>query len=185
MTTGKKLLYGLNPWLLSSIAGVLTVLQLGLTIFRSNPSALPWVNVIGQAVWIAGAVFAILPIVTLRRRGGVEEGQSYIHTTTMVDTGVYAVVRHPQGGTAWLLLNLGLMLIGQTWPIVILGAISMVLVYMDALKADQCCIEKFGDDYTRYMQRVPRLNVFLGVFRLVRRRTREKGASNDEGQWLH
>lgn len=185
MTKGEKLLYDLNPWLLSSVAGVLTLVQFGLTIFRSNPSGVPWVNYMGHAVWIAGVVFAILPIVTLRGRGRVEEGKSYIHTTTLVDTGVYAVVRHPQGGTAWLLLNLGLILVGQTWPIAILGAVSTVLVYMDALKTDQYCIEKFGDDYRLYMQRVPRLNFLLGIVRLLRRRTREKGGRNDEGQWVH
>lgn len=185
MTKGEKLLYDLNPWLLSSVAGVLTLVQLGLTIFRSNPSGVRWVNYTGHAVWIAGVVFAILPIVTLRGRGGVEEGKSYIHTTTLVDTGVYAIVRHPQGGTAWLLLNLGLILVGQTWPIAILGAVSMVLVYLDAVKADQYCIEKFGDDYRLYMQRVPRLNLLLGIVRLLRRRKRQKGGRNDEGQWVH
>ncbi len=185
MTKGEKLLYGLNPWLLSSTAGVLTLVQLGLTIFRSNPSGVPWVNYIGYAVWIGGAVLGILPVVTLRRRGGVIEGKSYIHTTTLVDTGVYAVVRHPQGGTAWLLLNLGLILVGRTWPIALLGAVSMVLVYVDALKADHYCIEKFGDDYRLYMQRVPRLNLVLGIVRLLRRRTRQKGGRNDEDQRVH
>ena len=58
-------------------------------------------------------VFAVLPILTLRRQGGVAKGQSYMKTTTLVDTGIYAIVRHPQGGTAWLLFNLATMLIAQ------------------------------------------------------------------------
>ena len=44
----------------------------------------------------------LLPIITFRRKGGVAKGESYIKTTVLVDTGIYAIVRHPQGGTAWL-----------------------------------------------------------------------------------
>ena len=43
----------------------------------------------------------------------------------------------------------------------------MVLNYFIALKADQELIEKFGDDYKRYMQEVPRMNFLLGLIRLA------------------
>jgi protein-S-isoprenylcysteine O-methyltransferase Ste14 len=79
-------------------------------------------------------------------------------------------VRHPQGGTAWLLLNLGVMLIAGHWTSVVLGVVSMGLVYADAFKADQYCIEKFGDEYKRYMERVPRVNFVVGIMRLLRGR---------------
>ena len=165
----KKALYRLNPWLLSSVAGTLTVLQLGLCVFRSNPEGLALVRYVGYVLWAASAVFGIVPVFTLRRRGGVPEGQSYMKTTTLVTTGVYSLVRHPQGGLAWLLMNLAVMLVGQTWPIALLGGISMILVYLDAHKTDQYCIEKFGQEYQRYMKRVPRVNVLLGAIRLLRR----------------
>jgi hypothetical protein len=48
-----------------------------------------------------------------------------------------------------------------------------VLNYLIALKADQELIEKFGDDYRRYMQKVPRMNFLLGLIRLLRRRKGE------------
>jgi len=85
----------------------------------------------------------------------VAQGESYMKTMVLVDTGIYAIARHPQGGTAWLLINLGVMLIAQHWTSVVLGLASMGLVYADALKADQYCIEKFGDAYRRYMERMP------------------------------
>jgi len=88
----------------------------------------------------------------------------------VVDTGIYAIARHPQGGTAWLLINLGVMLIAQHWSSVILGVVSMVLVYLDTLKADQYCVEKFGDEYKHYMARVPSVNFVAGIIWLVRRR---------------
>ena len=96
-------------------------------------------------------------------------------TTTLVDTGIYSIVRHPQGGTAWLLINLGVMLIAWHWSSAVLGLVSMVLVFADTFKSDQYCIEKFGDAYKQYMERVPRLNFVAGIIRLVRSRSKETG----------
>jgi protein-S-isoprenylcysteine O-methyltransferase Ste14 len=166
----KKALYRLNPWLLSSVGGALLVLQIVLCVFRSNPAGVAVVRYTGYVLWTVAVVFAIVPIFTLRRRGGVQEGQSYMKTTTLVTTGVYSLVRHPQGGLAWLLMNLAAILVGQTWAITLLGGISMILAYLDTHKTDQYCIEKFGQEYERYMEAVPRVNVVLGVTRLLRRR---------------
>ncbi|MBC8444538.1 MAG: hypothetical protein H8D77_00265 [Chloroflexi bacterium] len=55
----------------------------------------------------------------------------------------------------------------QHWSSVVLGLASMVLAYVDTFKADQGCIEKFGDPYRQYMQRVPRVNFVLGLIRLA------------------
>jgi protein-S-isoprenylcysteine O-methyltransferase Ste14 len=163
----QEFLYSLHPFLLSSIAGVLTVAQIVLAFFFNQPGseALEWVGWI--CLWTS-AVFGVLPIITFRRKGGVAKGESYMKTTVLVDTGIYAIVRHPQGGTAWLLINLGVMLIAQHWTSVVLGLVSMSLVYADAFKTDQSCIEKFGDDYRRYMERVPRVNFVAGIMRLLR-----------------
>jgi len=158
----QKFLYGLHPLLLSSIATVLTIAQVILAFFF-NQSSLVGLRQVGWIFWWIAAIFGILPIITFRRKGGVAQGESY-------DTGIYAIVRHPQGGTAWLLINTGLMLIAQQWSSVVLGLTSMVLVYADTFKSDQYCIEKFGDAYRRYIERVPRVNFVAGVIRLIGRR---------------
>jgi protein-S-isoprenylcysteine O-methyltransferase Ste14 len=62
------------------------------------------------------------------------------------------------------------MLIAQHWSSVLLGLISMALVYADSFKADQGCIEKFGDAYVAYMERVPRVNFVAGIVRLMQHR---------------
>jgi len=164
----EEFLYSLHPFLLSSIAGVLTVAQIVLAFFLHQPGseALEWAGWI--CLWTSG-IFGMLPVITFRRKGGVAEGESYMKTTVLVDTGIYAIVRHPQGGTAWLLINLGVMLIAQHWSSVILGLASLVLVYADTFKTDQYCIEKFGDEYERYMEKVPRVNFVAGIVRLARR----------------
>jgi len=100
----------------------------------------------------------------------VAKGKSYIHTTVLVDSGIYAVVRHPQY-LAGILMNLALMLIAQHWLIGIIGVAAMVLNYVDTLRAEQDLIEKFGDDYKRYTQKAPRMNFLLGLIRLLRRKT--------------
>ncbi len=165
----EKFLYSLHPFLLSSIAGVLTVAQIVLAFFvhGRGSEVLRWA---GWVCWWAGAIFGVLPIIIFRRKGGVAKGDSYMKTTVLVDTGIYAIVRHPQGGTAWLLINLSVMLIAQHWSSVLLGLVSLVLVYADTFKTDQSCIEKFGEEYRRYMERVPRVNFAVGILRLLRRR---------------
>jgi protein-S-isoprenylcysteine O-methyltransferase Ste14 len=162
----QKFLYNLHPYLLSSIATVLTISQIILVFFLDEHSSvtLQWVGWI--CLWTAG-IFGTLPILTFRRKGGVPEGSSYINTTILVDTGIYAISRHPQVGTAWLLINLGVMLVTWQWTSVVLGLLSMVLVYADTLKADQYCIEKFGGGYKDYMGRVPRVNFLAGTIMLV------------------
>ena len=171
----REYLYGLHPYLLSSIAGTLTVAQIALAFFLRQPGseALEWVGWI--CLWTS-AVFGMVPIITFRRKGGVRRGESYMKTTLLVDTGIYGIVRHPQGGTAWLLINLGVTLVAQHWTSAILGLVSMTLAYADTFKADQYCIQKFGDAYRMYMVRVPRVDFVTGIIRLARRRTRESAA---------
>ena len=165
----REFVYGLHPHTLCCIAGPLTVAQFVLSFVLRRPGSevLRWA---GWAAWWAGAICGWLPIFIFRRKGGVARGDSYVKTTKLVDTGLYAVVRHPQMGTAWLLMCVALMLMAQHWSSVALGVPAMVLVHLDLLRADQRLVEKFGDAYRRYMERVPRVNVVLGVFRLLHHR---------------
>jgi len=43
----------------------------------------------------SGIIFGVLPVFEFRKKGGVKKGKSYIHTTKLVDTGIYSIVRHP------------------------------------------------------------------------------------------
>jgi protein-S-isoprenylcysteine O-methyltransferase Ste14 len=166
----KRYLAGLHLHLLAWIWAALLLLQLGLVFFVFTEPESVGLMIAGWVVWAVGVVFAIVPILALRTRGGVPEGKSYMETTTLVDTGIYALVRHPQGGTAGLLFNLALPLIGQHWLLAILGAVGMALIYLDAFRTDEACLEKFGPPYADYMQRVPRVNFVAGIVRLWRRR---------------
>jgi protein-S-isoprenylcysteine O-methyltransferase Ste14 len=162
-------LYDLNPYLLSSIAGLLLAAQIVLGLVLDNQAAIPAVRYAGWGVWALGAVFGVLPIFALRRGGGVPQGESYMQTKVLVEDGIYAIVRHPQSGVAGVLLCLAVALIAQHWLVAALGLVAMGLFYLDTFKLDRSCIEKFGDAYGDYMQRVPRVNFLAGIVRLLQK----------------
>lgn len=165
----------LHRHLLAWIWSALLILQLALTFTVFNDPKSQALSIVGWVIWGLGTIFAIWPIWTLRTRGKVPEGKSYMKTTALVDTGIYALVRHPQGGTAGLLLSLAPALIGQHWLLVVLAAVGMTLIYVDTLNADEACIQKFGQAYVDYMQRVPRVNFLAGVLRLLRQEGKSRG----------
>ncbi|OGN89604.1 MAG: hypothetical protein A2Y88_06815, partial [Chloroflexi bacterium RBG_13_48_10] len=139
------------------IAGILLVVQYILAFFiykLPGIAALQWV---GLVVWVLSGIFFIAPIYILRQKGGVENGKSYVETTHLVDTSLYAIVRHPQY-LAGILFSIAMMLLAQHWLVILIGIASAVLIWLDNQIADQDCIEKFGDEYLRYMQHVPQLN---------------------------
>ena len=149
----------------------------GIVCFPLNPLALtgvidvelyPALFIIGWLVWAFGMVLVMAPIVIFPRRGEVPKGKSFVNTTRLVDTGIYAVVRHPQytGGIFSIFIPTALWY--PHWLFGVLGVIGIVVVYMSCREEDQRLIKKFGNDYVAYMNRVPRMNIFLGIIRLLR-----------------
>ena len=117
---------------------------------------------------ISGLVFGLLPVIEFRKKGRVRKGKSYIHTTQIVDTGIYSIVRHPQYVT-FILWAIAGMLLFQHWIIIQLGIPIVPLTYIDLIRADNNAIEKFGNNYKAYMKRVPRANFLLGIMRRYRK----------------
>jgi len=156
----------------SSIAGSLIVAQFVL-IFLLKADGVQALRIVGYALWVLTIILGWLPMWTLRSKGGVAKGKSYIRTSRLVDTGIYAVIRHPQYLT-FPLLSLALILVSQHWLVVVLGIPPMVMGSAGILRADKGCIEKFGDAYRQYMKRVPAVNIFAGLYRLVRRKLRKQ-----------
>ncbi|MFX0204286.1 MAG: methyltransferase family protein [Candidatus Hodarchaeota archaeon] len=136
----------------------------------SDVTQIEFLAYVGVALYaLSGIIFGMLPIIEFRKKGRVEKGKSYIHTTTLVDTGIYSIVRHPQFVTFILWAFAG-MLLFQHWIIVLLGIPIIPLTYFDLIRADKGSIEKFGDDYKAYMKKVPRANFLLGFIRHLRQR---------------
>ena len=127
----------------------------------------------GVALYVlSGIVFGMLPVMEFRKKGRVRQVKSYIHTTQLVDTGIYSIVRHPQYVTFILWAIAGILLF-QHWVIIPLGILIIPLTYIDLIRADKSSIEKFGEDYKAYMKRVPRANFLLGIIQHLRQRKNE------------
>lgn len=160
-----------KEYILSCIWGPLLATQnvLVLVFGKINEAGMDVLMYLGWLVWAVSVVFGWLPILVLKRKGGVKKGKSYVDTSVLVDSGLYSIVRHPQY-TAGILWSLALIFVSQNWLIAAMGLVVIVLLYLDILMADQHEIEKFGDEYKRYMKEVPRTNFILGIIRLLRRK---------------
>jgi protein-S-isoprenylcysteine O-methyltransferase Ste14 len=124
---------------------------------------------VGVGLYVfSGMVFGALPVFEFRKKGEVRKGKSYIHTTKLVETGIYSVVRHPQYVTFIMWAIAGILLF-QHWVVILLGLPVIPLTYIDLIKADKDAIEQFGEDYAAYMKKVPRANFLLGVIRRFRK----------------
>ena len=156
---------------------VLTLLYI--TCFPINPLVLTGVikvnsylalSILGWVVWAFGMVLVMAPIVMFPRRGGVPKGKSFVKTTRLVDTGIYAVIRHPQYTGGIYVIFLPTLLLYPHWLFGLLGAAGALLTYLSIRQEDKILVEKFGDDYTEYKKRVPGMNFVAGTIRLLRRR---------------
>jgi len=154
----------------SLITTLLFILQIVIGFYLlSEVSQIQTLAYIGVGLYIfSGFVFGMLPIFEFRKKGKVKKGKSYIHTTKLVDTGIYSIVRHPQYIT-WILWAFAGVFLFQHWIIICLGIPIIPITYIDLINADKDAIKKFGDEYKRYMKKVPRANFLLGIVRLLRR----------------
>ena len=158
----------------SIFASLLFILQIIVGLYlRSEITQIKILAYIGVGIYVfSGIIFGMLPTFEFRKKGEVKKGKSYIHTTKLVDTGIYSIVRHPQYVT-FIMWAIAGMLLFQHWIIIILGIPVITLTYIDLIKADKDAIEKFGDVYKQYMQKVPRANFLLGIIRLSKRKRRK------------
>ena len=51
------------------------------------------------------------------------------------------------------------------------GVIGTVVIYLSIKEEDKLLVKKFGDDYVKYMQTVPGMNIFLGIIRVTRKKS--------------
>jgi len=124
---------------------------------------------VGLAVLTVSLPFFFSPLLYFPKKGMPQKGKSLMDTSVVVDSGTYAVVRHPQLLGCILLISASI-LISQHWLSAIIGVPISVWFYAEIPKDEKGLIIKFGDDYRRYMQKVPRMNFLLGIIRLLRRR---------------
>jgi len=124
---------------------------------------------VGWVILPVALLFFFSIVIYFKREGKPGEGKSLMDTTVLVDSGTYAIVRHPQVLGSILLMSASI-LISQYWLSAVVGVPIIVCFYLAAVKEEKGLMVKFGDDYKRYMQKVPRMNFMLGIIRLLRRK---------------
>lgn len=120
----------------------------------------PMVDELFYLGWIIlgiGALFVVLSVLTLRGKG----------TSGVTDSGVYGVVRHPMylGG---LIMFFSHLFFGQNWMTAVSTVVGIICCYLLILSGDQRNLEKFGEEYKQYLERVPRINFIGGIVKLMR-----------------
>jgi protein-S-isoprenylcysteine O-methyltransferase Ste14 len=157
--------------------------------FPANPLTLtgvieveshPALFITGWVVWAFGMVMVMAPIVIFPRRGGVPKRKSFVKTTRLVDTGIYAVVRHPQYTGGIYAIFLTTFLWYPHWLFGVRGVVGTIVIYLSCREEDQRLKEKFGNDYEAYMKRVPRMNIFLGILRLLQSKGQKESTEGSE-----
>jgi protein-S-isoprenylcysteine O-methyltransferase Ste14 len=87
---------------------------------------------------------------------------------SLVESGMYAIVRHPEF-LSHLLIIIGLVCITQRLVSLTIGVLMTILLWLAMRQEEKSDIEKFGRAYINYMQRVPRINLIAGIARHRRR----------------
>jgi protein-S-isoprenylcysteine O-methyltransferase Ste14 len=151
-----------------AMAVLLTLLLLVLQGFLPRGGIQP-LRLLALPLLLVGVALAFLPFHALRRHGRTEPGRSYMHTTRVVDRGVYALVRHPQY-LGYMLFDAGFALISQNVWIATLALLAVAFFALQVREEERFLRARFGPDYEDYARRVPGLNLPLGVVRRLRRR---------------
>jgi protein-S-isoprenylcysteine O-methyltransferase Ste14/NAD-dependent dihydropyrimidine dehydrogenase PreA subunit len=124
---------------------------------------------VGWVVLVFGLLFVFSSLIYFRKRGELVEGRGIMYTTVVVESGTYGIVRHPQF-LGVVLMVCASILVSQHWVFVVIGVPLLVSMFKWIQLAEENLIAKFGDDYRRYMRKVPRINLVLGILRFAKRR---------------
>ncbi len=169
----KKLLQ-MRQFLPVTILIICLITQIVLTfVLWHNYYEIDALAITGYSILGLSGIFGILPVIEFRRKGSVEKGEIYMKTQKIVKTGIFSIIRHPQY-FAGILISLAFAFISQHWVVIILFAPVIPVTHIDALSANIDLIEKFGDEYEKYMFEVPSLNPLLGIIKLIKRKMMKK-----------
>jgi protein-S-isoprenylcysteine O-methyltransferase Ste14 len=127
--------------------------------------------ILGWIFWAIGMILIMAPIVMFPRKGGVSKGKSFVHTTKLVDTGIYAVVRHPQYLGGILAVFIATPLLYPHWLFAVLGIPGIIITYWSTFLEERNLVKRFSDDYVTYARRVPRMNLILGIIRVIKKKS--------------
>jgi len=105
-----------------------------------------------------GVLLVVASVLTLARKG----------TDNLIEGGIYGLVRHPMyvGGMVMFISHI---FFGQNLAITFSSLLAVYCCYLLLQSEDQQLTERFGSQYGRYAQKVPRMNLIAGIARKLHR----------------
>jgi len=121
-----------------------------------NISDILWLEITGFVLFIPSAFLIVSSFIALKHKGKAKT-LAPSDPITLVDTGIYGIVRHPMhlGTAVW---SVALILVFQSILSIVLGIIAISFLWMASKEEDKFNIKKLGGSYKEYMTRVPMWN---------------------------
>jgi protein-S-isoprenylcysteine O-methyltransferase Ste14 len=146
--------------LLAQMGMIVNGLSIALFFFLANvlevPDVPPPLRYLAWVLFGLGILLILLSIVSLMSN----------KDSSLIDWGVYRLVRHPMylGAILLFLSWIGFL---PHWIVILVSIINTLIVYWFMLEGERQNIANFGDPYRNYMNNVPRLNLLAGIFRAL------------------
>ncbi len=126
-----------------------------------------WHQLVSWGLLVVSLVPLTLGVTALKSRGRAAKSRAgepgllgFESTTSLVDTGVYRLIRHPMYSSL-LLLAWGIFFKVPDWPGAALALSATAFLFATALADEAECVRYFGPAYRSYMARTTRFVPFL------------------------
>lgn len=120
-----------------------------------------WLATIGLILYIPSFILISASLIALKHQGK-PKGPDMTDTTTLIQGGVYRLVRQPMtlGLAIW---SIALILMLQSLVALIISLLAFLCFFQSARLESELNREKFGASYLKYMETVPMWNLFKGI----------------------
>ena len=145
------------------INGLTIIIYFALLFILDIPPALRILQYMGWILLVGGVVFILLSILSLLRK----------NPDSVIISGVFGMVRHPMY-LGSILIYLAMALFLPHWIMITLSIINVIYIYWFMVWEEKENIEKFGDDYDRYLESIPRTNFMTGITRKINKKARRE-----------
>ena len=115
--------------ILWSFLGILFIGQIVMCFLFYNGAGLYVVLYLGCSIFAFSMVLGWLSRIAFEKKGRAPEGESFIRTSVVVESSIYAIVRHPMY-LSFILLIISLVMISQHWLSLIFSIPTIVYFYI-------------------------------------------------------
>ena len=114
-----------------------------------------WARLAGFLLYLPSLYLVVASWKELKEKGKPKDEPTC--TTVLIKSGIYARVRQPMtlGTAIW---SVALILVFQSVFSLVLGTLTIICMYISAIKESEYNIRKFGEPYKKYMEHVPMWN---------------------------